>query len=76
MPMVWYVPPLSPVVDAISRDGHDGEDPGNLFGAIDALRIPIEYLAGLFCSPRIRPMSLKNSMSVRSRFSPAHRTAC
>ena len=28
MPMVWYVPPLSPVVDAISRDGHDGEDPG------------------------------------------------
>ena len=48
MPMVWYVPPLSPVVDAISRDGHDGEDPENLFGAIEALRIPIEYLAGLF----------------------------
>ena len=48
MPMVWYVPPLSPVVDAISRDGHDGEDPDNLFGAIEALRIPIEYLAGLF----------------------------
>jgi nitrate reductase beta subunit len=48
MPMVWYVPPLSPVVDAISGDGHDGEDPENLFGAIDALRIPIEYLAGLF----------------------------
>ncbi len=48
MPMVWYVPPLSPVVDAISRDGHDGEDPANLFGAIEALRIPIEYLAGLF----------------------------
>ena len=48
MPMVWYVPPLSPVVDAISRDGHDGEDADNLFGAIEALRIPIEYLAGLF----------------------------
>ncbi|WP_068274494.1 nitrate reductase subunit beta [Aldersonia kunmingensis] len=48
MPMVWYVPPLSPVVDAVSRDGHDGEDLGNLFGALDALRIPIEYLAGLF----------------------------
>ncbi len=48
MPMVWYVPPLSPVVDAISRDGHDGEDADNLFGAISALRIPIEYLAGLF----------------------------
>ncbi|MBF6101110.1 nitrate reductase subunit beta [Nocardia cyriacigeorgica] len=48
MPMVWYVPPLSPVVDAVSRDGHDGEDAGNLFGALEALRIPLEYLAGLF----------------------------
>jgi nitrate reductase beta subunit len=48
MPMVWYIPPLSPVVDAVSRDGHDGEDIGNLFGALEALRIPIEYLAGLF----------------------------
>ena len=48
MPMVWYIPPLSPVVDAVSRDGHDGEDLGNLFGALQSLRIPIEYLAGLF----------------------------
>jgi nitrate reductase / nitrite oxidoreductase, beta subunit len=48
MPMVWYIPPLSPVVDAVSRDGHDGEDFGNLFGAIEALRIPIQYLAELF----------------------------
>lgn len=48
VPMVWYIPPLSPVVDAVSRDGHDGEDLGNLFGALEALRIPIEYLAGLF----------------------------
>lgn len=48
MPMVWYIPPLSPVVDAVSRDGHDGEDLGNLFGALDALRIPMQYLAELF----------------------------
>ncbi|WP_129843691.1 nitrate reductase subunit beta [Streptomyces sp. RFCAC02] len=48
MPMVWYVPPLSPVVEALARTGHDGEDPGNLFGAIDALRIPVAYLAELF----------------------------
>jgi nitrate reductase beta subunit len=48
VPMVWYIPPLSPVVDAVSRDGHDGEDLGNLFGALESLRIPIEYLAGLF----------------------------
>jgi nitrate reductase beta subunit len=48
MPMVWYVPPLSPVVDLLREQGHDAEDHGNLFGAIDALRIPVEYLAELF----------------------------
>ncbi|WP_031011253.1 4Fe-4S dicluster domain-containing protein, partial [Streptomyces rimosus] len=41
MPMVWYVPPLSPIVDSLTRTGHDGEDPASLFGAIDALRIPL-----------------------------------
>ncbi|GAB2954616.1 nitrate reductase subunit beta [Nonomuraea fastidiosa] len=48
MPMVWYIPPLSPVVDVLAATGHDGEDAGNLFGAIDALRIPVGYLAELF----------------------------
>ena len=48
MPMVWYIPPLSPVVDRLTETGHDGESAPNLFGAIDALRIPIEYLAELF----------------------------
>ena len=48
MPMVWYIPPLSPVVDLLSAQGHDAEEPGTLFGAIDALRIPAEYLAELF----------------------------
>ncbi|MEO6822693.1 MAG: nitrate reductase subunit beta [Candidatus Nanopelagicales bacterium] len=48
MPMVWYVPPLSPVVDLLKEQGHDAEDHGNLFGAIEALRIPVEYLGELF----------------------------
>ncbi|WP_040282159.1 nitrate reductase subunit beta [Tessaracoccus massiliensis] len=48
MPMVWYVPPLSPVVDLLKEQGHDSEAGGNLFGAIDSLRIPVEYLAELF----------------------------
>ncbi len=48
MPMVWYVPPLSPVVESLTATGHDGEDPAKLFAAIDSLRIPVEYLAGLF----------------------------
>ena len=31
MPMVWYIPPLSPVVDVIRDSGHDAEDADNLF---------------------------------------------
>jgi len=48
MPMVWYVPPLSPVTEALRDSGHDGEDVDNLFGAIETLRIPVGYLAELF----------------------------
>ena len=56
MPMVWYIPPLSPVVDALRETGNDGEDAGNLFGAIDSLRIPIEYLAELFTAGDVVPV--------------------
>ncbi len=56
MPMVWYIPPLSPVVTALQETGHDGENAGNLFGAIDALRIPIEYLANLFTAGDVAPV--------------------
>ncbi|TIC80404.1 nitrate reductase subunit beta [Nocardioides sp. GY 10113] len=48
MPMVWYVPPLSPVTDLLRDQGHDAEGVDTLFGAIEALRIPVEYLAELF----------------------------
>ncbi|GAA4880687.1 nitrate reductase subunit beta [Actinomycetospora straminea] len=68
MPMVWYVPPLSPVVDRLSETGHDGEDSGNLFGAIDALRIPIEYLAELFTAGDPAPVDavLRKLAAMRS----------
>ncbi len=56
MPMVWYVPPLSPVVEALRDTGFDGEDRPSLFAAIDSLRIPIEYLAGLFTAGDVQPV--------------------
>jgi nitrate reductase beta subunit len=43
LPMVWYIPPLSPVADIVG-----GYDQDQVFAAIDALRIPVEYLASLF----------------------------
>ncbi|HEY5786198.1 MAG TPA: 4Fe-4S dicluster domain-containing protein, partial [Microlunatus sp.] len=48
MPMVWYIPPLSPIVDLLRDQGHDAESADVLFGAIRELRIPLEYLAELF----------------------------
>ncbi|MFC8714886.1 nitrate reductase subunit beta [Streptomyces sp. NPDC057197] len=48
LPMVWYVPPLSPVADAVHTTGHHDDDPDRIFAAIDELRIPVEYLANLF----------------------------
>ncbi|PSK88766.1 respiratory nitrate reductase beta subunit [Murinocardiopsis flavida] len=68
MPMVWYIPPLSPVVDALTGTGHDGEDAGNLFGAIESLRIPAEYLAELFTAGDVAPVnaSLRRLAAMRS----------
>jgi nitrate reductase beta subunit len=57
MPMVWYVPPLSPVAESLRDTGHDAEDVDNLFGAIDTLRIPVEYLAGLFTAGDTAPVT-------------------
>ena len=68
MPMVWYIPPLSPVVDVVRDTGHDAEDRGNLFAAIDALRIPVEYLAALFTAGDVAPVDavLRRLAAMRS----------
>jgi nitrate reductase / nitrite oxidoreductase, beta subunit len=68
MPMVWYIPPLSPVVDVVRDTGHDAEDGGTLFAAIDALRIPVEYLAELFTAGDTGPVDavLRRLAAMRS----------
>mgnify|MGYP001772561662 CR=1 FL=1 len=43
LPMVWYIPPLSPLVENI-RVRSDEE----FFPLVDHMRIPIEYLASMF----------------------------
>ena len=48
LPMVWYVPPLSPVLDAVGAAGRDDADADDVFHTISELRIPVEYLAELF----------------------------
>ena len=49
LPMVWYVPPLSPIVNALETDGYEA-DPDDVFPAIEAMRIPVEYLANLLAA--------------------------
>jgi nitrate reductase / nitrite oxidoreductase, beta subunit len=46
LPMVWYVPPLSPVISLLEGDGYEA-DPDDVFPAINMMRIPLEYLANL-----------------------------
>ncbi|MGH6655209.1 MAG: nitrate reductase subunit beta, partial [Actinocrinis sp.] len=53
LPMVWYIPPLSPVSDVVHAAGYDPERPDDVFATIDALRIPIEYLANLFTAGHV-----------------------
>jgi nitrate reductase beta subunit len=54
--MVWYIPPLSPVADVVTAAGYDEADPDQVFAAIDALRIPAEYLASLFTAGKVEPV--------------------
>jgi nitrate reductase / nitrite oxidoreductase, beta subunit len=49
LPMVWYVPPLSPIVGALEADGYEA-DPDDVFPAIEAMRIPVDYLANLLAA--------------------------
>ena len=55
LPMVWYVPPLSPVESMVQGDG--GElDPERLFATVDEMRIPVEYLAGFMAAGDPEPV--------------------
>ena len=49
LPMVWYVPPLSPVMGMIEGEGSNA-DPDDVFPAIDRLRIPVRYLSNLLAA--------------------------
>ena len=66
LPMVWYVPPLSPVLEfAAGPDGDD--DPDDVFPAINDLRIPISYLANLLAAGDEEPVrvALKRQAAMR-----------
>jgi nitrate reductase beta subunit len=65
--MVWYVPPLSPVMSLVEGPGSEA-DPDDVFPAIEELRIPIEYLANLLTAGDPEPvrMALRRLAAMRS----------
>jgi nitrate reductase beta subunit len=67
LPMVWYVPPLSPVQSAIDQ----GQLPTLADGAIPqagAMRLPLQYLASLFTAGKQEPVlaALNKLLAMRS----------
>jgi hypothetical protein len=55
LPMVWYVPPLSPIQSAAEagKIGIDGDMPD-----VRSLRIPLKYLANLLTAGKEEPVAL------------------
>jgi nitrate reductase beta subunit len=70
MPMVWYVPPLSPIQSAADN----GTIPSSVIGNdkvipdVDSLRIPIKYLANMLSAGDEEPVrtALKRLLAMRS----------
>ena len=65
LPMVWYVPPLSPIQSAASLGAieHDGVMPD-----VKSLRIPVKYLANLLTAGEEAPIvsGLERMLAMRS----------
>jgi nitrate reductase beta subunit len=61
LPMVWYVPPLSPMLPA-------ADEAGGAAGLLDAMRIPVAYLANLLTAGEEAPirLALQRLVALRS----------
>ena len=55
MPMVWYCPPLSPIMSYFEGQ-NAGQNPDMIFPAIEEMRLPIEYLANLLTAGDTAPV--------------------
>jgi len=65
LPMVWYVPPLSPIQSAASLGAieHDGVMPD-----VKSLRIPVQYLANMLTAGEEKPVvaALERMLAMRA----------
>ena len=65
LPMVWYIPPLSPIQSA-AEAGHVGMS--GVIPDVESLRIPMKYLANLLTAGDEKPvvMALKRMLAMRA----------
>ena len=70
LPMVFYVPPLNPVITVLDRNGKFTADYESILPTIDKLRIPIRYLANMFAAGNEEEVrkSLKRLLAIREFF--------
>jgi len=65
LPMVWYIPPLSPIQNAAEAGqiGHDGDMPD-----VKSLRIPVRYLANMLTAGDEAPVvsALERMLAMRA----------
>ncbi|GLG01162.1 nitrate reductase subunit beta [Alicyclobacillus hesperidum subsp. aegles] len=54
LPMVWYVPPLSPMMSMVKNEEHLSVD--GYLPTVDQMRIPVEYLASILTAGDVQPV--------------------
>ena len=66
LPMVWYIPPLSPL-KAAAEAGRIPMDDNGIMPDIESLRIPVKYLANLLTGGKEEPviLGLKRMIAMR-----------
>jgi len=66
LPMVWYIPPLSPVQNA-AQAGKVAMADNGIMPDIESLRIPVKYLANLLTAGKEEPvvLGLKRMIAMR-----------
>ncbi|MCP4648675.1 MAG: nitrate reductase subunit beta [PVC group bacterium] len=64
LPMVWYIPPLSPIQNAVNKGDIEME---GMIPDISKLRIPLKYLANLLTAGKEEPVAraLKRMIAMR-----------
>jgi nitrate reductase beta subunit len=65
LPMVWYIPPLSPVQSAAAQGKIATKD--GIMPDLDDMRIPVKYLANMLTAGKVEPvrLGLKRMMAMR-----------